>query len=755
MSAPSPPIIIHAPLSSPNTLEFTWNRPQNNGGSDITGYRFQLDSEPEVILNENTFYYKVTGLINGRLYNATILAENQNGLSSKASFRPFEPGSPPNPPASGTASISGTNNAIVSWTPPSVTPDSTIFWYVLNTISNNVSDPVFKVTANGLTDSSYFFQGLNRNSQYSFDIQAVNCPGYSSALRTNTIQWFQSGDGLLATRSGRSGTTLSRTISANDSNGNVYVGITCAGNWDLYNYDSAPGGGAAIQTTLYGTINCPSANTIIAKYNSEGQVQWVTVTGGRGQNSPTPTKISTSPEGDIYVLYEAFDSAPSVILYNGAQVSGGTITPTAYGTIAYTFTANRTCPILVKYSSSNGAVLWATTFGGNSEYSSHEDLAIDSTGNIYVTVRVAGTSQTIRSFSAAPVNSTSPVSTTNFGTYSRISTYDILLIKYNSSGVAQWATSVTGLRTDSFAIFGGIAANSAGEVYAMYSSRTSSCNIRKFDNNTSSVINTSVWGTITSGSNNSAILVKYNSSGTPLWATRMVDGAVRSTPSLSLDSSNNLYIVSTWTFSANVQLYNYTSGGGSGSAVNTTQNGFIGYANVIGTLLFKFSSSGVVTRVASHSSGSFFILHGKSTCDSDGNFYVSVISTGALPLYNYSSQPATSTSSWGVTLLGTIGNLGSYDSYVVKYNSNLVVQFGVRAGGTSDEGRTDAEDIASCSLDGAGNLWVVGPYATNPTSITQFGSLPVSGGAMTLEPFGTLAGFSTNYNQAFIIKYAA
>jgi hypothetical protein len=50
-----------------------------------------------------------------------------------------------------------------------------------------VADPILSYTANGLIDRSYYITGLNPSSSYYFDINAVNCPGYSPTASTNTI----------------------------------------------------------------------------------------------------------------------------------------------------------------------------------------------------------------------------------------------------------------------------------------------------------------------------------------------------------------------------------------------------------------------------------------------------------------------------------------------------------------------------------------------------------------------------------------
>ena len=194
---PSAPIITLAPRASTQTLEFRWSAPINLGSpSTITTYLLELytsDGTPvqQQTVSGTTFYYRATGLTNGVVYITTIKASNDSGSTygPAASFRPFSPGSSvPGAPATATATAgSDYTSAMVAWTPPSQLPDSTIFWYVIQSSSSDGSDPVLKFTADGLTQTNYEVNGLNSASTYTFRVRAVNCPGYSLPTITNSV----------------------------------------------------------------------------------------------------------------------------------------------------------------------------------------------------------------------------------------------------------------------------------------------------------------------------------------------------------------------------------------------------------------------------------------------------------------------------------------------------------------------------------------------------------------------------------------
>jgi hypothetical protein len=205
MSVPGPPNINLQPLASPNTLEYDWDPPTNPNGT-ISAYKLTVAIGPTVIYTNSsippteTYYYlgppEIT-LTNGTTYSSYLQAINENGEGEQARFIDFQPGNPPTlPPATATAVAIGSNAAAVSWTPPSNlgSLDATVFWYTIFSRSSSVSDPVLSYTADGLSQSNYYITGLNTESRYYFEVNAVNCPGYSPAAITDTIGFIPVSD---------------------------------------------------------------------------------------------------------------------------------------------------------------------------------------------------------------------------------------------------------------------------------------------------------------------------------------------------------------------------------------------------------------------------------------------------------------------------------------------------------------------------------------------------------------------------------
>lgn len=199
MSVPGPPNINLLPLASPNTLQYAWEPPTQPNGT-ISAYKLLLNtggsnaySNTSISATKRTYIVgppEIT-LVNGVSYEATLQAINENGEGQSAKFLDFQPGNAPTlAPSTVNVFKVGCNSAVVSWAPPAQSVNSTIFWYTIYSFSTNPSDPILSYTANGLTDRSYFIPNLNSNSDYYFQINAVNCPGYSPPAFTSTISFI-------------------------------------------------------------------------------------------------------------------------------------------------------------------------------------------------------------------------------------------------------------------------------------------------------------------------------------------------------------------------------------------------------------------------------------------------------------------------------------------------------------------------------------------------------------------------------------
>ncbi|MCB0402906.1 MAG: SBBP repeat-containing protein, partial [Flavobacteriales bacterium] len=195
--------------------------------------------------------------------------------------------------------------------------------------------------------------------------------------------------------------------------------------------------------------------------NGQINVLWESRFTGSGVNTDSGKEIAVDANGNVYVTGTSYTNAT-----NGYDI------------------------VTIKYDAL-GNQQWAATFNGSaSALDEGRDIAVDNSGNVYVTGYTA---------SSGP-------------------NYDYVTIKYNSSGAQQWATLYNGTG-NGFDEAYGIAIDNAGNTYVTGSSDAGS-----------------------QGTN--YMTIKYNSAGAQQWATayngpgNSVDAATQ----IKLDASFNVYV---------------------------------------------------------------------------------------------------------------------------------------------------------------------------------------------------------------------
>jgi hypothetical protein len=340
---PSAPIILNAPRSTNQTLEVRWSAPSSTGSAPINQYLLKLYGPTGTLLSTyplsgTTTYYKIIGLTNDTLYTITVQASNDSGSSYGpiATFRPFSPGNGvPGIPASVLAiSQPGYTSAMVSWTAPSILPDSTIYWYSIISESDNPADPVIKRTGNGLTQSSLQIMGLNPSSSYRFSVRAVNCPGYGPVRFTlrvgpagditsplqisNCTLWL---DGMDPSNTGTkpsNGTNISTWV---DKAGSGY-----SATGGPYSYETNGLLMTNRMTFALGGIPFPSQNTVFL-------VAYTTTTTQQYYNFTSNLNTGNSP------AFIANYNGTSLEYYNGANRQTLSLNPSGIFVAAYIYRA--------------------------------------------------------------------------------------------------------------------------------------------------------------------------------------------------------------------------------------------------------------------------------------------------------------------------------------------------------------------------------------------------------------------------------
>jgi uncharacterized delta-60 repeat protein len=258
-----------------------------------------------------------------------------------------------------------------------------------------------------------------------------------------------------------------------------------------------------------------STHFATVKYNPEGQELWVARYYGPGNYQDTATGIAVDQSGNVYVTGYSFGSSNN---YD-------------YATIKY---------------NPDGQEQWVARYNGpDNGDDSAEGIALDSSGNVYVTgssanasgfsdyvtikYNSAGQEQWVRRYYSRPgnypdeaqaiaVDGSGNAYVTGTSLFYTSASYDYGTIKYNSAGQQPWVARYNGSgQRDDYAT--AIAVDHSGNVYVTGSS----------------------WG---SDTDYDYATVKYNSAGRQLWVARY-DGPASGSDdplALAIDSSGNVYV---------------------------------------------------------------------------------------------------------------------------------------------------------------------------------------------------------------------
>jgi uncharacterized delta-60 repeat protein len=360
--------------------------------------------------------------------------------------------------------------------------------------------------------------------------------------------------------------------------------------------------------------------TLTAQYQAIGADNWPTSTywiatlGGNGATDAYGNKVALDSSGNVYV-------------------------------VGYGRTTNSLL-VIAKYSN-KGNLQWQKTLDA-SDTDQGYDITVDSSGNIYVS------------------------GFTNAATV----LYELLVVKYNSSGTIQWQKTLSGA-SGSYDAGVSIKTDTSGNVYVF--GYTGASNVEQF------------------------LAVKYNSAGTVQWQRSLGGATSDYGQGVAVDSSANVYVVGATDVSGNydIQLAKYDTSGtiqwqrkltGSGSAqdlgyaiaVDSSSNVYIcGVSNSgIGTndiQLAKYDTSGTIQwqrRLGSTGGDEY----GRSIAvDSSANVYIcGETGAGRIQIAKYDTS---GTLQWQRDLYNnssnagngiTVDNLGNF--YIVGvsyYGSNV------------------------------------------------------------------------------------
>jgi len=337
---------------------------------------------------------------------------------------------------------------------------------------------------------------------------------------------------------------------------------------------------------LDGNTSSGNHDIVLVKYDSSGTKQWTKQLGT--SSTDIGYGVTTGSSGNIYVT---------------GLTEGGLDGNTSSGSYDM---------FLVKYNSS-GTKQWTNQLGTSSNDVGYV-VTTDSSGNIYVTGYTEG---------GLDGNTSS-------------GSYDMFLVKYNSSGTKQWTKQ---LGTSSYETGQSVITDSSDNIYVT--------------GNTSGDLD----GNTNSGGQD-IFLVKYNSSGTKQWTKQLGTSSTDIGYGVTTGSSGNIYVTG------------WTRGGLDGNTNSGESDIF----------LIKYNSSGI--KQWTNQLGNSSRDEGNSvSTDSSDNIYVTGITEGELD--------------------GNI-NFGGRDIFLIKYDSSGTKQWTKQLGTSSHDGGNGV------TTDSSDNIFVTG-----------------------------------------------
>jgi hypothetical protein len=427
-------------------------------------------------------------------------------------------------------------------------------------------------------------------------------------------------------------------------------------------------------------LNLTSTNnyekTFVIKYNDRGDVIWANKIEGVMSNVPLNLVLDNS--NNIYV--SGFYDAPITI----SGQSGSTISLSNSGTETYD------C-FIVKYNDS-GNILWANKLGGNL-YDVPLKMVVDSLNNVYVT----GYYQS-NLFNISDTNGTITLGNSGSGTE------DGFVVKYNSNGTILWASKISGTLDDRGS---DLSIDSLNNIYVTGYYASNSITINRVTGPSSTITLTN------SGSATlNTFIIKYDTNGNIIWVN-IIGGTLNESPQkIKVDSSTNVYV--TGVYESNPLTIGGTSLGNSGLS---------------DIFIIKYNSNGN-TAWANRISGFYTDSPKELIIDNLNNVYV----TGnyASKLLTISGQNGSSTT---ITNEGNPSG-GSYDSFIIKYNSNGTIVWVNKIGAYGDYDGT-----TNLNIDSSNNIYVTGYY--NSQFILNISG---QGGSTTINS-------TISERQTYIVKY--
>ena len=428
-----------------------------------------------------------------------------------------------------------------------------------------------------------------------------------------------------------------------DNNGNVFVtGYTSS--------LLAIASNGAYQDTLKG-----EKDAFIVKFDNNGNRLWGTYYGGT--NDDQGTGIACDANGNVVIT--GYTNSNDLVFPTGAHQA-------TYG--------NGVNDAFIAKFDNNGAILYGSYYGGSGD-DRGTGITCDLNSNIYIT----GYTSSSNAISA----STSSYQAIIGGGY------DAFIVKFNSTGVRQWATYYGG-NGDDYGM--GIAHDVGGNIYITGYTNTNSTDTIMFSRNALDSIFSGIYDIF-------VVKLKYIE-GTRIWGTLYGGSGDDRGYGIACDNSGDAFITGVTNSYTNIAktsgtdpIYQTTLGGGTDAFIlKLKSNGALKWCTYYGGL-----QNDVANGIA---------------CDNNGN---NIYITGYTNSYNAIATNSSYQSAYG-------GGTNYGDAFALNFDGSDNLQWGTYFGGSDDEYGTGV------SIDNNENVFITGSTESQSAIATDTAFQNIIGG---------------------------
>lgn len=274
-----------------------------------------------------------------------------------------------------------------------------------------------------------------------------------------------------------------------------------------------------------------TTNVYLIKFNESGQVVWATYFTQTGGNC-FPGKLACDSSNNIYMVGGYQQSGASAILLRNAGGTSLVTLPTNSGGIS---------SYLIKYSPT-GDVQWATYLGAANQQHVMSDICIYSNFIYVVGYKSSGGQLTTTFMYSADGNTAAPFQTQSSITLPSTGSQPWgLILQYNTSGIAQWATVIP---CSSVSLTRVICNNLGFPLVTGYYASTTTVTLQEAFNTGQAPSNWTLESSGATTSFSSVFIIKYVDLGYIAWATILKTNIAFNNwgYSLDTDAQRNVYV---------------------------------------------------------------------------------------------------------------------------------------------------------------------------------------------------------------------